>query len=104
MKNAADAIPAPITHGSTQPRGGPWVKRSTAEVQPRVASSAPEMSSLRRSWWVSESRVAAMAMIAMPIGTFTRNANRHETTVTAPPATKPNTEPRPCIAADHASA
>ena len=48
--------------------------------------------------------VAAMAMIAMPIGTLMRNANRHEITVTAPPGTRPSTEPRPCIAAEHANA
>ena len=53
MKNTAAATPAPITHGSIQPRGGPWVNTSTAAVQPSVASSAPVMSSLSRSWRVS---------------------------------------------------
>ena len=49
MKKTADAIPAPITHGSTQPRGGPCVNTSTAEVQPSVASMAPVTSSFSRS-------------------------------------------------------
>ena len=49
MKNTTAATAAPITHGSIQPRGGPWVNTSTADVQPRVASSAPVMSSLSRS-------------------------------------------------------
>ena len=48
-KKTTAATPAPITHGSTQPRGGPWVNTSTADVQPSVASSAPVMSSLSRS-------------------------------------------------------
>ena len=48
-KNTTTATDAPITHGSTQPRGGPWVKTSTAAVQASVASSAPLMSSLSRS-------------------------------------------------------
>ncbi len=49
MKKIAEATPAPITQGSTQPRGGPWVNTNTADVHPRVASSAPVMSSLSRS-------------------------------------------------------
>ena len=103
-KNSAEAMPAPITNGSPQPRGGPCVNSSTAEVQPRVASSAPVTSSLSRSWWVSASRITAMAMITMPIGTLMRNASRHDTTVSAPPRTRPSTEPVACIAADTASA
>ncbi len=34
MKNTTDAMPAPITHGSTQPRGGPCVNTSTADGAP----------------------------------------------------------------------
>ena len=45
-----------------------------------------------------------MAMITMPIGTLIRNASRQEMTVSAPPSTRPSTEPMPCIAADTASA
>ncbi len=62
------AAPAPITHGSAQPRGGPWVNTSTPAVQARVASSAPVTSSLSRSWRVSSRRVSAIATMRMPIG------------------------------------
>ena len=103
-KNTTAATPAPITHGSIQPRGGPWVNTSTADVQASVASSAPVTSSLSRSWCVSASRVTATQMIRMPIGTLIRNASRHETTVSAPPSTRPSTEPDACMAADTANA
>ena len=103
-KNTTAAMPAPITHGSIQPRGGPCVNTSTAEVHASVASSAPVTSSLSRSWCVSASRVTATQMITMPIGTLIRNASRHETTVSAPPSTSPSTEPEACMAADTANA
>ena len=48
-KKTTEAMAAPITQGSTQPRGGPWVNTSTADVHPSVASSAPVTSSLSRS-------------------------------------------------------
>ena len=77
---------------------------STADVQPSVASSAPEMSSLSRSCRVSLIRSTATMMITKPIGTLMRNASRHEITVSAPPSTSPSTEPSPCMAAETASA
>ena len=43
-------------------------------------------------------------MMTMPIGTLIRNASRQEMTVSAPPSTRPSTEPRPCMAADTAIA
>ena len=95
---------APITHGSIQPRGGPWVNTSTAEVHPSVASSAPVTSSLSRSWWVSAIRITAITMMTIPIGTLIRNANRQEMTVSRPPSTRPSTEPMACIPADTAIA
>ncbi len=98
------ATPAPITHGLTQPSGGPCVNTSTAVVQASVASTAPVTSSRSRSRWVSRSWVCAIAMITMPIGTLIRNASRHEITVKAPPSTNPSTEPIPSIAADTAMA
>lgn len=39
-----------------------------------------------------------------PIGTFTRNASRHETSVSAPPTTRPITDPTAVIAANTAVA
>ena len=103
-KKTIAAMAAPITHGSTQPRGGPWVKTSTADVHPRVASSAPVMSSLSRSWCVSAIRSTAMTMMTMPIGTLIRNASRQEMTVSSPPSTSPSTDPMACIPADTAMA
>ncbi len=103
-RNTTAAMPAPITHGSTQPRGGPCVNTSTAEVQASVASDAPATSSFSRSWCVSASRVTATQMMRMPIGMLIRNASRHETTVSAPPSTRPSTEPEACMAADTANA
>ena len=104
MKNTTAATPAPITHGSIQPRGGPCVNTSTADVHASVASSAPVTSSFSRSCWVSASRVTATQMMRMPIGTLIRNASRHEMTVSAPPSTRPSTEPDACMAADTANA
>ena len=104
MPRATAATPAPMTNGSVQPRGGPWVNTSTAAVHPRVASSAPVMSSLRRSWRVSSSLVTAIQLISAPIGRLMGKARRQLMTVSAPPMTSPRTEPRPCMAADIAIA
>ena len=43
-------------------------------------------------------------MMTIPIGRLIRKANRHDTTVSAPPSTRPSTEPTPCMAADIAIA
>ena len=102
--NRTAATPAENTHGSTQPRGGPWVKTITAAPHPRVASRAPVMSIGRRSCRVSSSRVNPIQMISAPIGRLIRKASRQEITVSAPPTTRPSTEPRPCMAADIAIA
>jgi len=104
MKNTMAAMPAPITHGSIQPRAGPCVDTSTAAVQPSVASSAPVTSSLSRSCCVSANRITAIQMMTMPIGTLIRNASRQETTVRAPPSTRPSTDPDTCMAAETANA
>ena len=104
MKKRTAAMAAPITHGSTQPRGGPWVKTRTAAAHPSVARTAPVMSSLSRSWWVSPMRSTAITTITMPTGTLMRNARRHETTVRSPPRTSPSTDPVACMAADTAMA
>ena len=103
-KKTTAAMAAPTTQGSSQPRGGPWVKTSTADVQPNVARSAPVTSSLRRSWWVSPIRNQAITMMTTPIGTFIRKASRQEMTVSRPPSTKPSTEPVACMPADTAMA
>lgn len=101
----AAALVAPITQGSVQPRGGPWVNTSTAAVHPRVASSAPVKSSLSRSWRVSSGTGSgAIQMIRTPIGKLMRKASRQLMTVSAPPTTSPITDPRPCMAADMAIA
>ena len=77
---------------------------STADVHASVASAAPATSSFSRSWWVSANRVTATQMMAMPIGMLIRNASRHDTTVSAPPSTRPSTDPEACMAADTANA
>ena len=43
-------------------------------------------------------------MTSSPIGTFTRKANRQDTSVSAPPTTRPITEPIPVMAANTAVA
>ena len=52
----------------------------------------------------STRRVTAIQMMRMPIGMLIRNASRHETTVRAPPSTRPSTDPEACMAADTANA
>ena len=102
--NSTVAAAAAKIHGLIQPSGGPCVKISTAVVHASVASTAPVTSSRSRSRCVSRSRVSAIAMMTMPIGTLIRNASRHEITVNAPPSTRPSTEPTPIIPADTAIA
>ena len=104
MPSSTAEHPAPITQGSNQPRGGPWVKTSTAAVHASVATSAPVISSLSRSWRVSSSRVSPIQTISTPMGRLIRKASRQEMTVSAPPRTRPSTDPMPCMAADIAIA
>ena len=85
--------------GEAQPASGPIENANTAAVQPIVASSAPAASSLSRSRLVSRSVVRARWIITRPIGTLMRKAQRHDTSVSAPPTISPITEPTPVIAA-----
>ena len=97
-------MPEPRVTADNQPCSGPIEKPKTAAVQPRVAKMAPVASSFSRSRWVSRSVLRARWIITRPIGTFTRNAHRHDTSVSAPPTTRPITEPTPVIAANTAVA
>ena len=60
---------------------------------------APAASSFSRSRWVSRSVLRARWIISSPIGTLIRNAQRHDTSVSAPPTIRPMTDPMPVIAA-----
>ncbi len=80
------------------------MKTSTADVHPQGGQQAPVMSSLSRSWCVSPILSHAMTTITTPMGTFMRNANRHEMTVSNPPSTRPITEPMACMPAETAIA
>ena len=67
--------------------------QKTAAVQANVASTPPLASSFIRSFSVSRSAERARQITISPIGTFTKNASRHDISVSAPPTTMPTIDP-----------
>ena len=103
-KAASATRPEPIVVADSQPFSGPIEQPKTAAVKINVASTAPVASSFIRSFWVSRSEVRARKSVSSPIGTLTKNASRHDTSVSTPPTTRPITAPTPAAAPDTAAA